>query len=133
MYLRILVQRGRADALCSSPRLSAGLMMLLASIAPSAEPAPTMVCNSSMKRMTFLRAANLVHHRLDALLELAAILGARHHQARGPDVMTFLSRRISGTLPFGDFLCQTFHDGGLAHARFADQHGVVLRCGGNRI
>ena len=37
---------------CSSPRASAGLRRLLASMAPSAAPAPTTVCSSSMKRMT---------------------------------------------------------------------------------
>jgi len=36
---------------CSSPRASAGLSMFEASIAPSAPPAPTMVCSSSMKMM----------------------------------------------------------------------------------
>ena len=36
---------------CSSPRASAGLSMLPASMAPSALPAPTIVCSSSMKRM----------------------------------------------------------------------------------
>ncbi len=35
----------------SSPRASAGFSMLEASIAPSAAPAPTSVCNSSMNRM----------------------------------------------------------------------------------
>ena len=35
----------------SSPRASAGLSMLAASTAPSAAPAPTSVCSSSMKRM----------------------------------------------------------------------------------
>jgi hypothetical protein len=34
---------------CSSPRASAGFSMFEASIAPSAPPAPTMVCSSSMK------------------------------------------------------------------------------------
>ncbi len=34
----------------SSPRASIGLSMLAASTAPSAAPAPTIVCNSSMKR-----------------------------------------------------------------------------------
>ena len=38
--------------ICSSPRPSAGLRIFAASIAPSAEPAPTIVCSSSMKRMT---------------------------------------------------------------------------------
>ena len=36
---------------CSSPRASAGFSMLPASIAPSALPAPTTVCSSSMNRM----------------------------------------------------------------------------------
>ena len=35
----------------NSPRASAGFSMLLASIAPSAAPAPTRVCSSSMNRM----------------------------------------------------------------------------------
>ena len=35
---------------CSSPRARAGLSMLEASMAPSAAPAPTKVCSSSMKR-----------------------------------------------------------------------------------
>src|SRR3984893_10435499 len=38
---------------CSSPRLRAGLIMFEASMEPSAEPAPTIVCSSSMKRITF--------------------------------------------------------------------------------
>ena len=36
---------------CNSPRASIGLSRLPASIAPSVLPAPTIVCNSSMKRM----------------------------------------------------------------------------------
>ena len=39
---------------CSSPRESAGLNILEASSVPSALPAPTMVCSSSMKMMTSL-------------------------------------------------------------------------------
>ena len=42
-----------APTQCSSPRASAGLSMLPASIAPSALPAPTMVCSSSMKTMVW--------------------------------------------------------------------------------
>ena len=37
---------------CISPRPRAGFRMFAASMAPSAEPAPTMVCSSSMKTMT---------------------------------------------------------------------------------
>ena len=35
----------------NSPRASCGFMMFAASVAPSAAPAPTSVCNSSMNRM----------------------------------------------------------------------------------
>ena len=47
--LAVLVERRRADAR-SSPRASIGLSMFAASTAPSAAPAPTIVCSSSMKR-----------------------------------------------------------------------------------
>ena len=40
-----------APIVCSSPRASIGLRMLAASIAPSAAPAPTSVCISSMNKM----------------------------------------------------------------------------------
>ena len=38
---------------CTSPRERAGFKMFAASSEPSAEPAPTSVCNSSMKMMEF--------------------------------------------------------------------------------
>ena len=40
-----------APMVCNSPRANIGLSMLEASTDPSAAPAPTMVCSSSMKRM----------------------------------------------------------------------------------
>jgi len=49
MYLRYS-SRVVAPRQCSSPRASMGLSMLPASIDPSARPAPTMLCSSSMKR-----------------------------------------------------------------------------------
>src|SRR5437667_391096 len=42
-----------APTTCSSPRARAGFSMLEASMAPSAAPAPTSVCSSSMKTMYF--------------------------------------------------------------------------------
>ena len=51
MYLRYSL-RVEAPTHWSSPRASAGLSMFEASIAPSAAPAPTRVCNSSMNRIT---------------------------------------------------------------------------------
>ena len=40
-----------APTVCSSPRASIGLRIDAASIAPSAAPAPTRVCSSSMNKM----------------------------------------------------------------------------------
>ena len=67
----------------SSPRASAGLSMLPASMAPSAAPAPTTVCSSSMKRTTRpSEARDLLEHGLEPLLELAAVLGPGDHRAQ---------------------------------------------------
>ncbi len=63
----------------SSPRASAGLSMFEASIEPSAAPAPTTVCSSSMKRIRSSARPDLVDHRLQPLLELAAVLRAGDH------------------------------------------------------
>src|SRR5438876_304406 len=52
MYLRYAL-RVDAPTHCSSPRASPGFSMSDASTAPSAAPAPTSVCSSSMNRMMF--------------------------------------------------------------------------------
>ena len=97
MYLRysfIVV----APTHCNSARLSAGLIILLASIVPSAEPAPTMVCNSSMNKITFLarrissitaliRSSNCPRYFVPATIRAKS------------KVTTLLSRKSSGTLP----------------------------------
>ena len=83
----------------SSPRASIGLIMLPASMAPSAAPAPTMVCSSSMKVMTspsasaisfrtaFSRSSNSPRYLAPAIIEPRSRL------------MTRLPFRPSGTSP----------------------------------
>ena len=94
-------------------------------MAPSAAPAPTTVCSSSMNSTTSLQALDLVQHALEALLELAAVLGPGHHAAQ-VRASTRLPRSSSGTSSDHDLLGQAVGDGGLAHAGLADEHGVVL-------
>ena len=110
----------------SSPRASMGFSMLEASTAPSAPPAPTMVCISSMKVMISpFGIRDLLEHGLEALLELAPVLGAGHQgpDVEGDDPLVLESLgHVAGHHPLG----QTFGDGGLAHAWLADEHGVVL-------
>ena len=67
----------------------------------------------------------LLHDGLEALFELAAVLGAGHDQRKiqRQNALVGQERRH---VALGDALRQAFHDGGLAHARLADQHRVVL-------
>ena len=100
--------------------------MLLASMAPSAAPAPTTVCSSSMNRMISpLGLPYLVQHPLQTLLELAAKLAARHHgayvQRENPPAAELL-RNVPGDYA----LRQSLGDRRLAHAGAADEHRVVL-------
>src|SRR5207253_9876601 len=72
-----------------------------------------------------LGPADLVHHRLDALLELAAVFGARDHHGKvehdDPAVV-----QDFGYVAADDHLGQTLDDRGLAHAGLTQQYGVVL-------
>ena len=110
---------------CSSPRDSGGFRMLAASIAPSAAPAPTSVCSSSMKRTRVAARAQLLDDLLEALLELAAVLGAGHQRADVQGQHPLVDQRL-GHVAAHDALGQPLGDGGLADARLADQGRVVL-------
>ena len=111
---------------CSSPRASIGLSMLPASIAPSAVPAPTTVCSSSMNRMISPSdGCDLLQHGLEALLELAAVLGAGDQRAQVERDDALVLQAL-GHVAADDALGQALDDGGLADARLADEHRVVL-------
>ena len=114
----------------SSPRASIGLSMLEASIDPSAAPAPTTVCSSSMKRMispsasttslstAFSRSSNSPRY-------LAPAISAPRSRATS-FLLAERFRHVAGD----DALGQALHDRGLAHAGLADEHGVVLGAAG---
>ena len=111
---------------CSSPRASAGFSRLEASIAPSALPAPTSVCISSMNRMMPpSEDGHFLQHGLQPLLELAAVFGAgdqRAHVEREQLLVLQAFRHVA----VDDALRQALDDGGLADAGLADQHRIVL-------
>ena len=115
-----------APTQCSSPRASAGLSRLDASMAPSALPAPTSVCISSMKRMIWPCAASISReHGLQPLLELAAIFGAGDQRAQ-VERQHLLVLQALRHVALDDAMRQALDDGGLADARLADQHRIVL-------
>ena len=110
----------------SSPRASIGFSRLAASTAPSAAPAPTIVCSSSMKRITWpCGLGDLLEHGLEPVLELAAVLRAGDQGADVERDHAPVAQRL-GHVAGHDPLGEALDDGGLAHAGLADQDGVVL-------
>ena len=102
--------------------------MLPASIAPSAAPAPTTVCSSSMKVMTS-PGQDPLEDGLEPLLELAAYLAPATMDPRS-SATTRLFFVGLGDVPLDDAGRQALDDGGLADAGLADEDGVVPWCGG---
>src|SRR5690606_12974587 len=68
---------------------------------------------------------DLLEHRLEALLELAPVLRARHH-GREVQGHQALALQAFGDVAVDDAPGETLRNGGLADARLADEHGVVL-------
>ena len=68
---------------------------------------------------------DLLHDLLQALLELAAVLRAGDERGEVERV-DLLALQELGHLVRGDARGEALDDGGLADARLADQHGVVL-------
>ena len=95
-------------------------------MAPSAPPAPTSVCSSSMKRMTFLACGTSFMTALMRSSNWPRYLVPATIMARSRMTMRAVVGRISGTLPSTIVLGQALDDGGLADAGLAEQHGVVL-------
>ena len=79
-----------------------------------------------------LGLVDLLEHRLQPLLELAAVHGARDE---GGDVERdeLLVLQRLGDVALDDALREPLDDGGLADAGLADEHGVVLRAAGEHL
>ena len=82
----------------SSPRDSGGLRMLAASIAPSAAPAPTSVCSSSMNRIAslVLRSSSMIFLRRSSNSPRYLVPATSEPMS---SVRTRLLSRMSGTSP----------------------------------
>ena len=111
---------------CSSPRASIGFSMLPASIAPSAAPgADDGVQLVDEQQDPALGRLDLLQHRLQALLELAAVLRARDERAHVEGEDRLVAQPL-GHVAAHDALREALDDRRLADARLADQHRVVL-------
>ena len=124
--LAVLVERGRADQAELAPgehRLDhvAGVDRAL-----GAARADDRVQLVDERDDLALGVGDLLQHRLEALLELAAVLRAGDHRA---DVERdhALAAQAVGDVALDDAPRESFDDRGLADARLADEHRVVLR------
>ena len=95
-------------------------------MAPSAAPAPTTVCSSSMKRTTWpseslISLSTALRRSSNSPRNLAPAMSAPRSSAT-----TRRSREALGHVAAHDALGEALDDGGLAHAGLADEHGVVL-------
>ena len=109
------------------PRASIGFIMLPASMAPSAAPAPTIVCSSSIKVMTSPPASEIsfstaFRRSSNSPRYLAPATMAPRSSAR-----TALAAQAFGHIALDYPAREALHDGRLAHAGLTDQHRVVLR------
>jgi hypothetical protein len=130
--LAVFVQRGGADA-AQFAAGQGGLSMLEASLAPSAAPAPTMVCNSSMnKKHAPFAGGDFLEEGLEAVLKFAAILGAGDHRAEVHRHQALVLERFRHVAA-DDAAGQALDDGRLAGARLADEDGVVLGAAGQHL
>ncbi len=111
---------------CSSPRASAGLRIEAASIAPFGGARADEVVQLVDEQDDVAALGDLLHDLLQALLELAAVLRAGDERGQ-VEAVDLLALQQLGHVAGGDPLREPFDDGGLADARLADEHGVVLR------
>ena len=123
--LAVLVERRRADALQLAARQRglqhvAGVDRALG--AARADQRVQLVDEQD----DVLGAAHLGHDRLDALLELAAVLRARHHHGEVEHDDALVAQDLRH-LALDDALREPLDDRRLADARLADEDRVVLR------
>ena len=115
-----------APMVCSSPRASIGFSMFDASIEPSdGAGADDRVELVDEQDDLPLGVENLLEDGLQALFELAAVLGAGDQRAHveGDDLLALQPFRHVAA---DDAAGQSFHDRRLADARLADQDRIVL-------
>ena len=126
--LAVLVERGRADRLqlaAGQRRLQDGGGVDRALGGAGADEVVELVDEED----DVAALGDLLHHLLQALLELAAVLGARDQGGQVERVDLLVLEQL-GHLALGDAGGEALDDGGLADAGLAQQHRVVLGAAG---
>ena len=110
---------------CTSPRARAGLRTFEASIAPLGPAGADEGVQFVNEEDRVLGTTDLVHHRLDPLLELAAILGAGDHHGQIQDHDPAVAQ-LFGDVAVDDHPGPALDDRRLAGARLAGPAGLFL-------
>ena len=72
-----------------------------------------------------LGASHFIHDGLDALLELAAVLGSSHHHRQVKHNKSLVMQKVGHFLR-NNLLRKTFNNRGLSNASFSKKNGIVL-------
>ena len=126
--LAVLVERGGADALDLAPG-EGGLQHVRGVDRPLGGARPDERVQLVEEQDHVLGLPDLLHHRLEALLELAAILRSRHQRAE-VELEEPLADEDVRHVVVDDLLGEALDDGRLAHPRLADQDRIVLGAAG---
>ena len=130
--LAILVERGRADAVQLTARQRRLQQVRGVHCAFRLARADQRVHFVDEQDHAALRRDHLVQHSLQPLLELAAIFGPGDQRAHVERQELLVAQRLRH-VAVDDAEREPFHDRSLAHARLADQHGIVLRPTGQHL
>ena len=124
--LPVFVERGRADAMQFAARQ--GRLQQIGGVhrAVGLARADQRVHLVDEQDHPARRRRDLVQHRLDPLLELAAIFRAGDQRAHVERQQLLVLQRLRH-VAVDDAQGEALDDGGLADAGFADQHGIVFR------
>ena len=123
--LAVLVQRGRADQAKLAARQH-GLEHVRRAQGAVRRTGTDDRVNLVDEQHDVAARLDLLEHLLEAFLEIAAVARAGHHGAQIQRIDLLVLQRLRHVAGV-DLLREAFDDGGLADARLADQHGVVLR------
>ena len=131
--LTVLVERGRADGmqLTTRKRGLKHVARIERAVARGAGAHDGVQLVDEQDNLA-LGLLHLAQHRLQAVLELAAVFRARHHRAQVErhDVAVLQAGRH---VACDDALRKSLDDGRLARARLADEHRVVLGAAGKHL
>ncbi len=126
MYLRILVERGRTDRVQLAPREHRLQHVRRVHRSFRRAGAHDRVQLVDEEHDLAFRLHDFVEHGLEAILELAAVLGAGDERAH-VERDDFLVLQSLRHILIDDAPGESLDDGGLADAGLADEHGIVLR------